>query len=263
MAGTVSKLKMATITGVIIALVAITLAGCGSLAGQGDQVDAYPPGSVIPHTITVTGYGEASVAPDVAYVMLGVNTTGPDAESAANQNNRRMQAVMDALREQGLEDSDIQTLGFNVWPEDRFDPQTGLPTGERIYHVDNTLQVKVTDLDKVANIIQGGLDAGANNILSLTFTVQDPAAALDEARQKAIEDARQRAQEIAEGLGATLGEPLVISEGGGYYPPIYPGAYPTPYPPYYPGMGGGGGVPPIVPGQTIISTTIFVIFTLE
>jgi hypothetical protein len=246
---------------VILGILAAALAGCSALgAGPGgDDRGSFTPGNYVPNTISVSGYGDARAAADIVYVQLGVNIVDPDPNQAVSQNNARMQAVADALITAGIAETDLQTAMFNLWPEDRYDPQTGMPTGERFYHVDNSLNITVRDLDRVGEVIQAGIDAGASGVNSLAFSVEDSTALYSEARQEAIADARRRAEEIAEGLGAELGEPLVITEGS-YLPNPYPYPYPTPP---YPGGGGGGSVPYISPGQYTVSTNLFVIFNLK
>jgi uncharacterized protein YggE len=238
----------------VLAVIAVALiaSGCGSLAAPA-AAGGYPPSN----SITVTGSGEASGAPDIAYVMLGVSVTNADVGRAVEESNSTMQAITDAVTGMGIAAEDIQTIGFNVWPEDRYDPATGQPTGERVYHVDSNLQVKVRDLGTVGQVISTALDAGANSVSGLNFGIEDTAALEAEARTKAIEDARARAGQLAEAVGMTLGDPIIVTEYiGGYYP-VYEaaaGGF---------GGGGGGGVPPISPGQLTVSVQVNVTFTTQ
>lgn len=243
--------------GMIATLVLVT--SCASLAGGGGGGTPPNTGSgYIANTITVNGYGQAEGTPDVAFVQLGVSIVDPDVGRAVSENNRKMQAVQDAIIEAGIAIDDIQTVGFNVWPEDRYDPQTGQPTGERVYHVDNTLSIKVHALDTTGQIIQAGLEAGANTVNSLTFGVEDTAALEAEARQDAVDDARARAEQLAQSLGVTLGPPVLVTEGGAS-PPVGT--------PYYPiaadGFGGGGGGPAINPGQLTFTDSVYVVFSIK
>ncbi len=230
--------------------VALIASGCSSLAAP--AAGGYPPSN----SITVTGSGQANGTPDIAYVMLGVNVTNADVGRAVDESNRTMQAITDAATGLGIAAEDIQTLGFNVWPEDRYDPSTGQPTGERVYHVDSSLQVKVRDLASVGEVIQTALNAGANSIGGLTFGIEDTAALEAEARTKAIEDARARAGQLAEAIGVTLGDPIIVTEyTGGYYPAYEAAAG---------GFGGGGGgVPPISPGQLTVTVQVNVTFKTQ
>ncbi len=248
--------------GVAIAMALVT--GCAAIAGGGGggvPVPTPQPGAgYLPNTISVSGYGEATGAPDIAYVMLGVNVVDPDVGDAVVKAGQAMQRVQEAMEQAGVAPEDIQTVNYSVWPEDRYDPQTGQPTGERVYHVDNMLNIKVRDLDQVGEIIEAGLSAGANAVNGLSFGVEDTKALEEEARREAVSDARARAEQIAETLGVKLGAPVMVTEGYGSFP----------IPTYYPmvaadamGVGGGGAAAPISPGQLTVSMGVSVVFSID
>src|SRR5574341_514059 len=244
----------------ILAILALLSSCAGTNQGGGTPIVTPPPSTgFLPNSISVSGYGEASGAPDVAYVMLGVNVQNADVGRAVSEGNERMQAVQDAMRGAGIADEDMQTVGYNVYPEDRYDPQTGMPTGERVYHVDQSLNVKVRDLTKVGAIVSAGLDAGANTVAGLSFAIDDMDALEAQARADAVENAKARAQQLADALGVTLGDAVYVTEGGGYIPPVY---YPQPAF----GMGGGAAdaaaAAPISPGQLTVSVSVSVVFAI-
>lgn len=178
----------------------------GSVGAQG--VDS----SVVP-SISVSGTGESFGAPDIAYVYLGVNTADANVTSAINQANEKLAAILAAMSDQGIAPEDIQTANYSVYPEDRYDPQTGQPTGERIYRVQQTVTITVRDISKAGAVIDAGVAAGANVVNGLSFGIADTSALESEARAKAVENARARAEQLAAAFGVTLGEPIVISEG--------------------------------------------------
>lgn len=235
----------------ILAL-ATSCAGGGPVTGGG--VPSSSTGGYVVNSITVTGVGEASGSPDVAYVDLGVDVSNSDLGKAIAQANQAMESIMDAMKQMGVADEDMQTTNFNVWPEDRYDPQTGQPTGERIYHVQNTLHVTVRDIAKVGEVLDAGLEAGANNVYGLYFGVDDTSKLEAKARTEAVADARDRAEQLAEALGVKLGDPIIISEGYGSGP-ILVERVPVE-------GGGGGGAPPISGGQYTISMGITVTFAI-
>lgn len=243
--------------GLAALLVLALLSGCATSGAGGGQVQPTPGSGYVPNSISVSGFGEASGTPDVAFVTLGVNVQNADIGRAVSQANERMNAIMDAMREAGIAEDDLKTVGFNVYPQDQDDPQTGLPTGERIFHVDQQLNVKVRDLAATGTVIQAGLDAGANTVTGLSFNIDDMDALEAQARTGAVENARAKAQQIADALGVALGGPLYVTEGGGYIPPV-------PYPPIMDGAGRGeaGAAPPVSPGQLTVSVSVTVIFAL-
>lgn len=205
------------------------------------------------NSISVSGSGQASGTPDVAYINLGVDTIDPDVGQAVENANTEMAAIIVALTDAGVDPKDIQTTNFNVYPEDRYD-QNGQPTGERVYHVQNSLTVTVRDIANVGAVIEAGLGAGADSINGLNFGIDDTAALEQEARVNAIADARQRAQQLAEAFGVTLGDPIIISEvTNDFYPPPLPLAARA-------DMGGAG--PQITPGQLQVSVQVNVTFAI-
>src|SRR5688572_4391035 len=113
----------------ILALLALATgyAGMTTIAGGGGSVAAQKSsdGYGIVNSNSVTGTGPASGTPDVAYITLGVSVTDPDVGRAVEANNAQMQAVKQALLDAGIDEKDLQTAGFSVWPEDVYDKQSG------------------------------------------------------------------------------------------------------------------------------------------
>src|SRR5436190_23383393 len=72
------------------------------------------------NTISVTGNGESNAAPDIAYVSVGVVTTGKRAQDAAQSNASATQKVIASLKQLGIADRDLQTSGYSVNPT--YDP---------------------------------------------------------------------------------------------------------------------------------------------
>lgn len=228
------------------AAAALLLAACSTISPG-----SY--GGTLADTISVSGVGEAFGPPDIATVQLGVNVTDPDIGDAVAESNAAMEAVTAALVELGVSAGDIQSTNFNVWPEERYDPQTGQPTGERIYHVDSTVIAKLRQIDQVGEAIEAALDAGANSVYGLNFGIDDTRALEAEARTLAIQDARDRAQQLAEEFGVGLGEVVTIGETT-YGPPMT----------YSVAMGiGGEGAPPISQGTLALNVTVNVTYAIE
>ncbi|MDW8325859.1 MAG: SIMPL domain-containing protein [Anaerolineales bacterium] len=171
------------------------------------------------NTISVSGSGQAFGRPDLAIVQIGVSSSGPDLGETLAQNNRRADAILAALKALGIEDKDLQTSNFSIYPQRDYDPQTGQPKDTITYHVDNTLSVTVRDLSKLSRVLSEAVTAGANHIHGIAFSVADPAALEAEARAKAMADARARAEQLAKAAGVTLGSPISISESFNYAPP--------------------------------------------
>jgi uncharacterized protein len=198
----------------ILAGVGVLLIFALAVAPAGAQGDA----RVTDRTINVSGTGEVFGQPDIAYVNLGVDIADPDVGKAIENANTTLTAIVKSVGDAGVAEGDIQTANYSVYPEDRYDPQSGQPTGERVFHVQLAVNVTVRDISKTGAVIQAGLGAGANSINGLSFGIADMKGLEEEARKAAIADARSRAEQLAGGFGVTLGEPVTISESFGGAP---------------------------------------------
>lgn len=228
---------------------ALVVAGCG--------VTGAPAADSARDSIAVSGFGEATGTPDMATVQLGVETRADSIAQAVETSNQTVERVTQALLDFGIAANDIQTTNFNVWYQEDFEPMTGQPTGERTYHVDSTVRVIVRDIGRVSQTIQAGLDAGANNVFGLSYGIDDTAELEAAAREQALQDARDRAGQLASSLGLTLGEPLMVSElvGGSVVSLAEVGLAR--------GLGGGGGGPPLSPGELTVSIQVDVMYAIE
>jgi len=90
------------------------------------------------------------------------------------------------------------------------------------YRVSNSVTAKIRDLTKVGDIIDAVAVAGGDltRINGISFTIDDPTEATNEARDKAMADAKAKAQQLASKSGVTLGKPTYISENS--YMPYSP-----------------------------------------
>ncbi|HEX2990409.1 MAG TPA: SIMPL domain-containing protein, partial [Anaerolineales bacterium] len=191
-------------------------------------VAANPAAAVPQRTITVAGTGTAYLTPDIAYLYLGVHTEKLTAAEAVAENNDQTQTVIQALQDFGIAANDIRTTNFSIWPIDKYDPATGLPSGEKSYAVDNTVYVTVRDLETLGDLLDTVVQAGANTVNSIQFDVADRDEALKDARAEAVQDAGEKAAELAAAAGVELGELQSVS-----FPDLQ--NYPI-----FDGRGGGG-----------------------
>jgi uncharacterized protein YggE len=235
----------------LLAVVALFItAGGPPLAAQTPIV----PGEQPVPSVSVSGFGQAFGAPDVAHIEMGVDIVNNDVGGAVTEANEVMDRIIAAISETGVAEEDIRTTGFNVW-SDFFDPVTGEQTRERVYHVQNIVRVTVRDVSQVAQVIDAGLNAGANSVFGLNFGIDNPTELEQEARLEAIENARDRAQKLADAMGVTLGDPIIVTETFGG--PIQPFAFDA----AQAGLGGGG-APPISGGQLSVSVQVNVTFAI-
>ena len=162
---------------------------------------------------------EAAVtrAPDIATVTAGVVTQATGASAALADNARRMTAAVAALRRAGVADRDVRTASLGLQPQYRYaDNQPPVLTG---YQASNTLTVRFRDVTRAGPILDALVAQGVNQIGGPDFSVEDPSAALDEARTQAIASARARAVLYARATGMSVARIVAISETGGSSPP--------------------------------------------
>jgi uncharacterized protein YggE len=211
-----------------------------------------------PRTITVTGYGVAYGAPDVVQVGLGVEASDADILVAMDDVTARMNAVMKALEDGGVDVKDIRTESFYIYQDYKYgQPATGLEGGDQqpqpFYRVSTTVTVTVRQTDHVAELLAASVSAGANVVNYIQFNIEDRTALESQARELAVADARSRAEQLAALMGLTVGDPLSITEGGDMYAQ-----------PYYGGGGGGGALsvapPPISQGTLSVNMSVTVTF---
>lgn len=162
--------------------------------------------------LSVTGHGRSSAAPDLALITLGVSTEAPTAEEAMSQNSGRQQAVIDALKAEGIEARDIQTAGLSLSPKMVYNNNE--PPKMAGYVAQNTVNVRVRDIEGLGSVLDRLVSTGANEISGISFARDDMAEAEDKARADAVTDARRRAEQMATAAGMKLGPIRMLSEGG-------------------------------------------------
>ncbi len=231
----------------VVALIIPLIAGIGALS----------PSAVLAQdednlgTITVVGEGKVTIKPDMAQATIGVEVIRPTVKEASAEASQVMNNVLNALKQLGVADRDIQTSGFSVWQERPYNPDG--TQGPPVYHVTNQLNVTIRNLENLGAALDAAMNAGANNIYGVTFSLSDTTQAEAEARRKAVENARAKAEDLARLTNLQLGEVLSISEViGGVSSGYYPGAVQRAE-----GMSGGG---PIMPGELEIAMQLEVTY---
>lgn len=211
------------------------------------------PGS-LERTISVSGSGTASAPPDMATVQTGVTTKSSSAKEALAANNREMEQVMQVLRGKNIDDRDIQTSGFNVYPDYRRDNR-GRSTEIAGYVVSNQLRVRIRNLSRLGEILDALVQAGSNQLSGITFGIDKPTTVMNQARKNAVDDARGRAELYAQATGTKVGRILSISEQTVHVPrPQFQARAMA--------MEAASSVP-VATGEQEISATINVVYALE
>jgi hypothetical protein len=217
-----------------------------------ENIKVQPPAQV--QGISVSGTGEASGAPDLALVELGVSAEGKTVKEARDTAATAMNDVLDALKGDDVAEKDVQTRQFRIEPEYQY------PDGKQEligFRVTNIVEAKVRDLDRVGEVIDDVAKAGGDivQVQGLSFTIEKPEDLRAQARQEAMADARARAEGLAELAGVKLGKPISVTESAVAPPTAFREAAP---------MGQGGGeATPIQAGELEVSVTVDVLFAIE
>jgi uncharacterized protein YggE len=231
----------------VLAVLALVLSACGPTT-----VNQAAPENL--RTLDVSGVGVVYLTPDIVYINIGVNTQRENASEAVSINKEQTSAVIQAIKDFGVAEKDIRTTNFSIWSNPTYD-EFGQVTGTN-YSVDNTVYVTIRDIDKLGDLLDAAISAGANSIYSIQFDVEDKTEANREARALAVDDAKSEAQELAEASEVSLVEIQTISYYEGSPTPIFQGK----------GGGGGGGegaAVPIQPGQLAVTVTVNMTYTIK
>ena len=234
-----------------LAVVGLTAVACGDTVVETSLAGG--------EGISVSGIGRVAVEPDVGVINLGVEVSADTVARARGGATEAMQEIRDSLDDNGVEERDITTRFFNIFPQFDFDNRRGQP--EIIgFTVSNQIEIKVRDIDRISEILDEAIEAGGNAIRvnGIRFEVDEPEQFFEEARRLAVEDARTRAEQLADLAGVELGKVRTISESSGSISPQFFAedraiAIPA----------AGGGATSISPGEGEIVLTVFVVYATK
>ncbi len=215
------------------------------------------------NTISVSAEGKVMATQDLATVTIGVMSQGKTAVEVKDQNNTKINKIIDFIKAQGVKDEDIKTSQFNFYPQQDWRTGTAVITG---YQSDQTVTVKVHGIDKSQSVLEkvldGAVNNGANQIQGVNFSFENPESLQQQARKLAIDNAKKKATDLAQEAGLTLGKVVSISESNGYMGPM-PYAVSAPS-----AMGMGGGmdksmVANVEPGSQDVIESMSVTFEVK
>jgi len=205
------------------------------------------------YAIYVSGSGSDSDTANQATVTLGVYTEAVTASEAIQENAELMNAVIDAIIEEGIPEDKIKTVSYSVNPN--YDWERKMTVG---YRVTNMVQVEIDEIGKVGDVLDAATGAGANNVQGISFGLNEESAAglQTTAYENALNDARGKANLIAGTLGLKITGVLSVSESV-YYPYTPMRAYAES------DMAGAPAPTPILEGTLSVSVSVQVAFTFE
>lgn len=208
-----------------VVILGVLAAGYAALSYVNSYGKSIEPSSF--RSFSVSGDGTATAIPDVAAFSFQVITQGgKDIGSLQAKNTEAANKAIAFLKSEGVETEDIKTQYYNVDPRyETYDCSKMAaiePTRSAVscppssivgYTVSQSVGVKIRDFDKIGNIMSGIVESGANQVGSLSFTIDDPTKIQAEARAEAISKAREKAEEVAEAGGFKVGRLLGMQEG--------------------------------------------------
>lgn len=159
----------------------------------------------------VTEEGKATAIPDTAKLTAGIDVSASTLDAAQSQINQKSKTLVDAVKRLGVEEKDIKTSSYNVYPEYDFRTPGSRITG---YRISTTYEIKVKEIEKINEVLATVTQEGANIVSGVSFEVNESTKdkLMDEARAEAVDKARTKAESLARAAGVTLGKILTISE---------------------------------------------------
>lgn len=154
--------------------------------------------------IHVQGRGEVEARPDIVLINLGVASRETEARMAMQAASEAMQAIIAAVRDQGVPDYGIQTGGLNI----HFDQQAS------VYVVNQQVSIRTEEVAKAGAILDAAVEAGANASSGIRFALADPAEPEDRALELAIADVRRKAETVARAMGITIDQVVQVTAAG-------------------------------------------------
>jgi uncharacterized protein len=159
-------------------------------------------------SIQVNGTAVVNVIPDRALIQLGIQSNGASPQRVEAVNSSTINAITRALKRLGIEEKDIVTDRYVIYPVYESYPSLVI----KGYRIDNVVAVTLRELHKVNQVIIAALDAGANQVLNVEFYLSDLRKYRDQARTLAMKAAQEKAHDLASAAGAEAGCVMSINE---------------------------------------------------
>lgn len=163
------------------------------------------------NVISVNGEGEVFAVPDIASFSFNVSEDSKTVSAAQAAVTGKMDAILEVLKDMGIEEKDIKTTDYSVYPKYTYTSQpctiNYCPPGKQTqdgYTATHAVTVKVRDTEKAGDVLGRAGENGATNLSGITFTVDDEDKLMDDARSLAIKDAKAKAEKLADELGVKL-----------------------------------------------------------
>lgn len=170
--------------------------------------------------VVVKGQGKINVTPNMAICEFGIETKSKEAVVAQRENAKIADKVIQGVRKKfKLDNKDIVTTSFRVHSNYEYRNNTRVFEG---YVVNNVVQVKLADSEKLGELLDYLTTNGVNMINSISFTHNKYDELVKEALKLSVTDAKEKASMLAKQANRSLGKVLHIVEAGANYNPPTP-----------------------------------------
>ncbi len=193
-------------TKIVLVVLAVFLAAeaLGSLKSLKSVDPAY-------NSISVSGEGEIVAQPDVATFSFSVSADAKSVTEAQGEVTEKMDSILEGLEAMGVEEKDIKTTDYSIWPKYKYEPLICSPTYcppsrqvEDGYTVTHSVSLKIRETGEAGKALALVGERGATNLSGISFVVDDPDKIFEEARALAITDAKDKAEALSKKLGVRL-----------------------------------------------------------
>jgi len=187
----------------IIILITLALAGIASAESLSINV----PDTILkaysekeqPLLLTVTGKGEVKAVPDQVMVTANIYTQDKKAGKAFDDNQYKMQMLLDGVAPLGIPREKIATSALAISPVYK----------EGTYKVDyftvsRTIVIAQDDMSKISPVLDALVTAEIGDIGNIQFVVKELDQKYEEALEEAATDARETADMLASAMGARV-----------------------------------------------------------
>ncbi len=204
----------------VIGTAALGLGGCGAAAQLPDtiKVQNVENGE---NQITVSGQEEVKVVPDMAEIVYRVYTQAATAAECQTQNGESLDKALETLKGLGVAETSIQTSSYGLNPIYNWDSGRQEITG---YEMDTRITVSDIPMDQAGSILSESVQAGVNQIDSVSYFASNYDEAYQEALKGAMASAQNKAQALAEASGREIAQVSRVEEYG-YDPSVRYSAY--------------------------------------
>lgn len=201
-------------------------------------------------TLTVTADAHVSVEPEVAILHIGFETPPSDAKTAYADGARTSNAIIDALKQAGIAESDLRSESQYLAPD--YAPKS------HKFRLTQQWTVR-TAPERAAEVLDVAVTAGATSSGDIEWTVKDEPALEEQALDKAAARAKENAAVLAKGMGVRLGALIYVSNQ--LSAPVFPRPMVRAF-----AMAGSAAPAPqlaIEPHQVSSDATVYAVFAIE